>query len=77
MHIEVSLNRSVLQDPDSAASEDELCALVYKEFVESEEIKLLRKDFQIIDLCMNEIANLADSGWKIYSDKGNSKIYYK
>lgn len=42
-------------------------------------MQLLRKDFSIIDHFLEELRrqDLKDAGWTKFSDKGDSKIYYK
>lgn len=45
---------------------------MYKEFVECEEIKMLRKDFEIIEEFLGQLhaQNLEEAGWKKFTDTG-------
>ena len=49
VHVDISHFRLTLSDQDAFLPEDELCIKIYTEFVQSEEIQMLRKDFEIID----------------------------
>jgi len=42
-------------------------------------MEMLRKDLQIIEHFLEELKNhdLKSAGWTKFSDKGDSKIYYK
>jgi hypothetical protein len=79
VHLELLHFRSILSDEDQQKPEEELCVKAYTDFVTSEEMQLLRKDFSIIDHFLEELKrqHLKDAGWTKFSDKGDSKIYYK
>ncbi len=46
--------------------------MIYTEFIECEEIKMLRKDFKIIEEFLGQlhVQNLAEAGWKKFTDSG-------
>ena len=49
----------------------------YQEFMQQEEVVMLREDFKIIEeMLSKEMAGNLD-GWHRYKDKADTKIYYK
>ena len=57
----------------SISSEESIdTAAKYEEFMASEEVKMLRKDFQIIEEFLEQLRakDMEEEGWKKFVDKG-------
>jgi hypothetical protein len=56
----------------SISSEGSVDTAEYDEFMASEEVKMLRKDFQIIEEFLEQLRakDMEEEGWKKFVDKG-------